>query len=248
MADEIVFVQPLHDDDDRAFGLVVQARIERSVEPLVDGGAAALGHRVDGLQRIVDDDEIGAAPGQDAADRGRQPKPARRRDEFSQGRAVRDETRREQRAIPGRRHDCAAVARELVGKLLAVGDVDDRGVRIVAEQPGRQRDRGGERFQMARRNGDDQPLCAAVANRLQLGRHHLDVRGRLKRRRGVQLHETAHHEDVEIRSQRGAKFPHRHSGGRAVHGRSVRRRISTAITAASASLVNSGSVRFGLAS
>ena len=61
MADEIVFVQPLHDDDDRALGLVVEARIERAVEPFVGGGSAALRHGVARLQRIVDDDEVGAA-------------------------------------------------------------------------------------------------------------------------------------------------------------------------------------------
>src|SRR5208282_4107081 len=33
MTDEIVFVQTLHDDDDRAPGLVIEARIERAVEP-----------------------------------------------------------------------------------------------------------------------------------------------------------------------------------------------------------------------
>ena len=42
MADQIVLVQSLHDDDNRAPRLVVEARIERAVEPFVGGGATAL--------------------------------------------------------------------------------------------------------------------------------------------------------------------------------------------------------------
>jgi hypothetical protein len=115
VADEIVFVQPLHDDDDYALGFVVQAGIERSVEPFVGGDAAALRHRVAGFQGIVDDDEIGAASGQHAADRGRQPKTARRRDEFLQCRTVRGQPRGEQGSIPRRHHYRPAVAGEFIG-------------------------------------------------------------------------------------------------------------------------------------
>src|SRR6202035_26931 len=50
VADEIVFVQPLHDDDDFALGFVVQAGIERSVEPFVGGDAAALRHASPGFR------------------------------------------------------------------------------------------------------------------------------------------------------------------------------------------------------
>src|SRR6202035_1081712 len=48
--DEIVFVQPLHDDDDYALGFVVQAGIERSVKPFVGGDAAALRHASPGFR------------------------------------------------------------------------------------------------------------------------------------------------------------------------------------------------------
>jgi hypothetical protein len=37
VADEVVFVQPLHDDDDRAMLLVILAAVERVVVPLVAG-------------------------------------------------------------------------------------------------------------------------------------------------------------------------------------------------------------------
>ena len=43
VADEVVLVQPLHDDDDRAVALVVQSAVESVVVPLVGGFALRLG-------------------------------------------------------------------------------------------------------------------------------------------------------------------------------------------------------------
>jgi hypothetical protein len=76
-------------DDYRTVGLVIEARIERVVEPPVGGDAAAVRHGVTGLEQIDDDGAIRAAAGQNAADRSRQPKPAPLRDEFLQRRASR---------------------------------------------------------------------------------------------------------------------------------------------------------------
>jgi hypothetical protein len=114
MADEVVLMQTLHDDDDRALGLVIEARIERSVKPFIGGDASALRHGVTGFQRIVDDDDVCAAAGENAADRRRQAKAALCCDKFLQRRPGRREARREQTAIPGGPHDRAAVAGELV--------------------------------------------------------------------------------------------------------------------------------------
>ncbi len=58
---QVVLVQALHDDDDRALGLVVEAGIERAVEPVVGRPTPACGHRVRGFQRIVDQDQLGLA-------------------------------------------------------------------------------------------------------------------------------------------------------------------------------------------
>ena len=84
---------------------------------------------------------------------------------------------------------------------LAIGDIDYGLGWIMAEQPRRQGDRSRERFQMTRRDVDDEPSYASIANRLQLGRHHLDMPARQKGRARVQLGEAAQHEGMEIRTQ-----------------------------------------------
>ena len=61
VTDKVVLVQSLHDDDDRALGLVVEAAIERVVVELRD--APTLGFRKrrgKSLDGVVDDDEVGA--------------------------------------------------------------------------------------------------------------------------------------------------------------------------------------------
>ena len=63
VADEIVLVQPVHDQDDGARLLVVEAAVKGVVEPLVGRLALDLRQRLLGLQGIVDDEEVGAAPG-----------------------------------------------------------------------------------------------------------------------------------------------------------------------------------------
>src|SRR5208283_763751 len=68
VAGEIVLVQPLHHCDDCSGTLVVEARDERSAEPIDHPLARGFRLRLSGVERVVDDDEIGAASGQRAAD------------------------------------------------------------------------------------------------------------------------------------------------------------------------------------
>jgi hypothetical protein len=46
VADEVVLVQPLHDDDDGAAALVVQPAVERVVVPVIRGFALRVGERL----------------------------------------------------------------------------------------------------------------------------------------------------------------------------------------------------------
>ena len=69
MADEIVLVQAVHDQHDRTLLLVVEPAVEGMVKPLVGRPPLGLRQRLLGLRRIVDDDQVGAAPGQHFADR-----------------------------------------------------------------------------------------------------------------------------------------------------------------------------------
>src|SRR5208282_2896804 len=123
MADQVVFMQPLHDDDDRSPVLFVEARVKRIVEPIVDASSAALRHRVGWLHRVVDQDEVRAASGEHAANRGRHAESAARCHKLLQGGARGDEPRREDRLIPPGTHDGSAVSGELIRELLTVGDV-----------------------------------------------------------------------------------------------------------------------------
>jgi len=62
VADEVVLVQPLHDDDDRATAFVVEPAVEGVEKPLVAGLPQRLGERLLGFQRVIDQNEVGAAP------------------------------------------------------------------------------------------------------------------------------------------------------------------------------------------
>jgi hypothetical protein len=72
VAREVVLVQPVHDEDDRPGVLVVEAAVEGVVEPFVGRLALRLRQRLLGFRRVVDDDDVGAAPGQHPADRGQE--------------------------------------------------------------------------------------------------------------------------------------------------------------------------------
>ena len=115
VSNEVIFVESLHDHDDHARGFVIQTGKQRAVEPFIDASALGFRNRFVGFQRIVDDDEIGAAPGQHAADRSREPKAASRSGELVQACPGVGQTRREQPLQPGRAHHVATVAGELFG-------------------------------------------------------------------------------------------------------------------------------------
>ncbi len=61
MTDEVILVQPLHNDDDRASLLVVEPGQKRMVVPFVDGVAPGFRQGLVGLQWVIDDDQVGAA-------------------------------------------------------------------------------------------------------------------------------------------------------------------------------------------
>ena len=67
VTDEVVFVEPLHDDDDGAMPLVVEPAIESVVVPFIGGLPLRFGERLFRLQRIVDHDDVGAASGEHTA-------------------------------------------------------------------------------------------------------------------------------------------------------------------------------------
>jgi hypothetical protein len=82
MAGEVVLVQAVHDQHDGAPELVVEAAVEGVVVPLVRRLALGLRQGLLGLQRVVDEDQVGAASGQHTADRGGDARALCRRLEF----------------------------------------------------------------------------------------------------------------------------------------------------------------------
>jgi hypothetical protein len=92
VADDVVLVQPLHDDDDGAILLVILAAVEGVVEPVVGGLALGVGERLLGLQRIVDQDDAGTPSGEHAAIGGGEPAAMGGGDELLYGLAVRSQT------------------------------------------------------------------------------------------------------------------------------------------------------------
>jgi hypothetical protein len=201
VADQIILVQPVHDQDDRTLPLVIEATVEGMVEPLVCRPPLALRQRLFGFQRIIDDDQVGAAPGQDPANRGGEPATKCGRLELRHGLALRGKPGQEGALIPVAGHDAPAVARQLVGEILRVADTEDLLARLTPETPGRKRHRAQQRFQIARRHIDDQPPDLALAHRSELCRDDFDVPVHRNRGHRVQLAKTALRKSGEIEPQ-----------------------------------------------
>jgi hypothetical protein len=91
-------VQAVHDQHDGPGELVVEAAVEGVVVPFVRRLALGLRQGLLGLQRVVDDDQVGAAPGQHTADRGGEAATLRRGGKFGHRLMAGRQPRREQPA------------------------------------------------------------------------------------------------------------------------------------------------------
>jgi hypothetical protein len=228
MARQIVFVQAVHDQDDRTRELVVEPAVEGVVEPLVRRLTLGLRQCLLGLQRIVDDDEVGAAAGQHAADRGGEPAALRGRVEFRHRGALRREAgRREELPVPAAGEDLPAIARQFVGEVLRIADAEDLRRRVVPEAPGRKRDRRQQRFQVPRRQVDDEPPDPAVAHCDELGGDDFDMPAHRKAGARVQLAETALRKADKIAPQQRAVFVWGGRHDRGFHHGGARREAGT---------------------
>src|SRR5271156_696396 len=120
MADEVVLVQPLHDNDNSATALVVKPAVERVDKPVVGGLPLRLGERLPRLKGAMVQYDAGPASGHHPAGGGGEPVTLPGGDEFLHGLAVRRQASPKDLAIPGAHHDAAAIAGELVGEVLAI--------------------------------------------------------------------------------------------------------------------------------
>jgi hypothetical protein len=184
--------------------LVVEAGVERVVVPLVRRLPLGMRQCLLRLQRVVDDDDIGATPGQHAADRGGEPAALCGRVEFGHRGALRRQARRENPPIPVAGDDVPAVARQFIGEVLGIADAEDLRRGIMPETPGREGDRGQQRLQVARRQVDDQPPDLAATQCCQLRGDDFDMPAHREAGSRVQLAEAALREADEIAPQQGA--------------------------------------------
>ena len=166
MANEIVDMEALHDHDDGVLGLVVETGEQRVGVPLLGTFACCFRIGILRLHGIVDDDEVAAAAGERAADRGRQPVASERGRELQLGVLGRaDPGVRKQAIVQRRAHDRAAVVGVFAGESFRIADANDPPPRVMAEDKGRECDRGADRFETARRHRDDQALDLTLAAR-----------------------------------------------------------------------------------
>jgi hypothetical protein len=141
MTDQIVLVQPVHDQHDGTLLLVIEPAVEGVVEPFVGALPVGFGQCLLGLQRVVDDDYIRTPSGQHAADRGGDATALRRRLEFGHRLVPRRQSCREDLPVPVAGDDAPAVARQFVGEFLRIADAEDLGAWIAPQTPRRERDR-----------------------------------------------------------------------------------------------------------
>jgi hypothetical protein len=142
MTDKIVLVQPLHDNDDGAGTLVIEPAVEGVAEPFIGSLPLRVGQRLLRLQRIVNQNDVGAASSEHPAIAGGQPISLAGGEELLHGLPVWRQAGGKDSPIPWAQNDEAAIAGELVGELSGIADAQDLGRRIMPEAPCRERDRG----------------------------------------------------------------------------------------------------------
>ena len=125
VADQILKMQALHDDDDHVASFVVESRIEGSIEPLVDRRARCRRHRIFRLERVVDDYHVTTASGERADHRCRISIPVLSSDEI-QFRVLfqADSGERKDSAVPTRLHHRAAIQGVFAGEFLGITRAD----------------------------------------------------------------------------------------------------------------------------
>src|SRR6516162_4225121 len=201
MADEVVLVQPLHDNHDRAGAFVIEPAVQRVGEPVVGGFALRVRKCLVRLQWIIDQDDIGAAPGQHAAGGSGQPVSLAGGDDLLDSLTVRGQAGPEDPAIPWAHHDAAAIARELVSEILGVADAEDLRRGVMPKTPSRKGDRGHQRLKMPWRQVDDQSPDLAPPHLHQFGGDDLEVPVHRQIGLWVELLEAARREPREVAPQ-----------------------------------------------
>lgn len=197
MADKIVLMQPLHNDDNATGGLIIETAQQRMIVPLVDALAPGFGKRFVRLQGVVQDQHVPATAGKDATNRGCHAAPLCRCSEVVDGVPI-SQPGCEQRLVPAARHDAPAIASHFLGEFLTVAGADDMPGGMVAEIPGWKGDGRHMRLELPRRQQDGEATDPSLAAGFELCRDQLEMRRDQKRRLWVQLDERMMRKAHEI--------------------------------------------------
>ena len=117
--------------------------------------------------RIIDHDDVTAAAGQRAGERGGQTSAAGRGLDVAGGAATQPRVRKDELVPPGL-HDREPLAGKVRGKIVRIAQANEveRGIDAKHERhPGDGHDRG---FEVARRHRDHQPLAFTLGNQIEL--------------------------------------------------------------------------------
>jgi hypothetical protein len=182
-------MEPLHHDDQRALGGIVEARHQRAFAPVIDGVAGRFGCRLSRLQRVVDDDDVRAFAGRRPLDRRREPIPFRAHSHFRERRAIRRyEGVRDQGPVGVGPQQISKPVRKIARQLFAVGRANDLARRVATKNPGGKGDRGEQALAVSRRDRDQEATNLPVRDPLERPSQDPEVQrareGRLGRKRG----------------------------------------------------------------
>ena len=146
---------------------IVDTARKGGLEPVDHRCAFRLGDRVRGLVWIVIDDDIFTPTGERPTDGGRETASTTDGLEVGPCRpSFGDPDQWKSRPLPGRRQHRQAIQRQLLRERFGIGDRHNPLTRIMTQNPGWKRNRGGVGFDGSRRHGDDQPCDLAACHLL----------------------------------------------------------------------------------
>lgn len=172
MTRQIIRVETLHGQNDRALLRMVEARRDGVVVDRLDLLARQLGIDLLPLVGIIDDDDVGAAAEHAALKGGGQLPASHRCLPVHQPIVAGAAGVRKQRPIPAALHQLLEQHRLAARDLLVVGQADDATRRIMPQHPGAISDARHMGLEAARRLIDHQPPASPKADRLEAVRQH----------------------------------------------------------------------------
>ncbi len=165
-------MQSLLDGDDLAVGLVIEAGKKRPLDVGFRAGAFCIWScsGIRRLEEIIDDQDIGPEPCRCTPEGDSFSKaPPGGADLVDPGTALGNPCPGKECLVPVTLQDRTEVLRMLARQILRIACDQDAAARVVPEEPGRQGNGRTDRLEVARRDGDDQPLAPPLRRGIERG-------------------------------------------------------------------------------